>query len=91
MKTFEELYKGFYASIKAYALKRLIDKSLSDDVVQEVFLQALKKFNKTKDNNIYLNREILFKLASNICDKHNKINIMEPSSSDIFEGQLDDE
>ena len=83
---FERLYKQIYRRLFIFARNFLMDETLADDIVQEVFLGL---WNKGKDmrSDIPLER-YLFISTRNLCvDYHRKLNIVDKYQKHLIESE----
>ena len=78
-EAFSELYDLNYSKIFGYVLKRTADIEISQDIVSETFIKALKNIGKFKWRNVSFSCW-LYRIASNEIANHFRKNKYRPVS-----------
>ena len=81
---FESLYKMMYRRLYLFARNFLMDETLADDVVQEVFMGLWNK-RKEMSENIPLERYLYTSVKNQCIDNHRKLNIIDRYRKHLLE------
>lgn len=81
----EELYTSFYKELTAWCQRKTHDAALSEDLVQETFVRALKHFSLLESLDIRQQRAWMYRTLKNLYVDHIRHNAFETATESLPE------